>query len=203
MVIGLVGKSCSGKNHVGSILEQMGLLVWDLDRMCHDGLVANVDSIVAAFGPQVVSCQDGQLVVSRPEIGKVVFRDPSKRTALEDILYPWLKRQILDWSEANPDGVLVINGALLYRSGFDALCSSVIYVDASYEVRLGRAMARDGVTEETFALRENSQKDVDFRTVSYRCPVHLLMNNGEDEGILNRQVFSICVKIGIIKGNCN
>ncbi|MBQ5392177.1 MAG: hypothetical protein IIU44_07385 [Spirochaetales bacterium] len=44
MIIGLVGKSCSGKNFVGGILEKAGILVWDLDVMCHEGLVENADA---------------------------------------------------------------------------------------------------------------------------------------------------------------
>lgn len=203
MIIGLVGKSCSGKNHVGKILEDMGFLVWDLDVMCHEGLIANVDAIISTFGPQVVSYPEGRIVVSRPEIGKVVFRDPSKRTALEDILYPWLKARILDWEATHPDQVLVINGALLYRSGFDALCSCVIYVEAEYGVRQKRAELRDSVPDSVFMLREDSQQDVDYRKVQYRAPVYVITNNQSDVAELNRQVFSLCDKIGIIKGNCN
>ena len=50
MIIGLTGKSCSGKNHVGKILQEIGLEVWDLDKMAHDGLDANSDAIIKLFG---------------------------------------------------------------------------------------------------------------------------------------------------------
>lgn len=199
MIIGLAGKSCSGKNYVGKLLEAMGLLVWDMDVMCHDGLYENLNAVVSAFGPQVVSEVDGKVVVSRPEIGKVVFRDPSKRTELEGILYPWLKDKVLTWKAQNPDGVLVINGALLYRSGFDALCDAVIYVDASYEVRFQRVLCRDSIPQEAFDRREASQTDVDYRAVNYRAPLYLVTNNGCNLDELNRQVFSICDKLGIIR----
>lgn len=199
MIVGLAGKSCSGKNYVGKLLEGFGLTVWDMDVMCHDGLYENLDAVVAAFGSDVVSVVDGRTVVSRPAIGKVVFSNPSKRTELENILYPWLREKVIGWRESHADGVLVINGALLYRSGFDALCDAVIYVDASYDVRLGRVLERDGITKESFDARESSQADVDYRDVEYRAPVYIVTNNGCNLDELNRQVFSICDKLGIIR----
>ena len=195
MVIGLTGKSCSGKNVVGQILSDAGYLVWDTDAMCHDGLILNKDAVISVFGEETG--------LDRKKIGKVVFSDPSKRKALEDILYPWLRRQVTGWKNSNPRGVLFLNGALLYRAGFADLCDCVVYVDAPYEVRLQRAMERDGVTEEVFALREKSQQDVDFRTVDYGIPVHVVSNCDGDFDNLNRQVFNICDKIGIFQGNRN
>ena len=195
MVIGLTGKSCSGKNVVGHILSDAGCLVWDTDAMCHDGLILNKEAVISVFGEETG--------LDRKKIGKVVFSDPAKRKALEDILYPWLRRQVTEWKTANPEGVLFLNGALLYRAGFADLCDCVVYVDAPYEVRLRRAMERDGVTEEVFALREKSQQDVDFRTVDYGIPVHVVSNSDGDYDNLNRQVFNICDKIGIFQGNRN
>ena len=188
MIIGLVGKSCSGKNVVGDLLEKKGILVWDLDKMCHDGLEENAEAVVKAFGS-----------TSRKEVGKIVFSDPSKRAELEAILYPYLERKILAWKDSNPGKVLVINGALLYRAGFHRLCDAIIYVDASYEIRLSRAKERDNISEEAFLLREKSQADVDYRDVDYEVPVHVISNDEFNFDKLNRQVFIICDKLGILK----
>ena len=188
MIIGLVGKSCSGKNVVGDLLEKKGILVWDLDKMCHDGLEENAEAVIKAFGS-----------TSRKEIGKIVFSDPSKRVELEAILYPYLERKILAWKDSNPGKVLVINGALLYRAGFHRLCDAIIYVDASYEIRLSRAKERDNISDEAFLLREKSQADVDYRDVDYEVPVHVISNDEFNFDKLNRQVFIICDKLGILK----
>ena len=188
MIIGLVGKSCSGKNVVGDLLEKKGILVWDLDKMCHDGLEENAEAVAKAFGS-----------TSRKEIGKIVFSDPSKRAELEAILYPYLERKILAWKDSNPGKVLVINGALLYRAGFHRLCDAIIYVDASYDIRLSRARERDNISDEAFLLREKSQADVDYRDVDYEVPVHVISNDEFNFDKLNRQVFIICDKLGILK----
>ena len=197
MVIGLTGKSCSGKNHVGTILGKMGLEVWDLDLIAHDGLEANAEAIEALFGPDAVHLENGRAVISRKAIGDVVFKNPDMRKKLEDILYPWLRKLVIAWVKEHTDKVLVLNGALLYRSGFNSLCDCVIYVDASYETRLKRACLRDGITEEKFKLREQSQEDVDYRVVDYGVPVHVVANNLADMDKLRQQVFNICDKLGI------
>ena len=194
MVIGLTGKSCSGKNYVGQILSDLGLEVWDTDRMCHDGLNENIRAIVSEFGEGVVQGSE----VSRPALGKIVFSDSERRKALEDILYPWLRRKVEEWIEGNPEGILVLNGALLYRAGFCDLCECVIYVDASYETRLRRAMERDGLDEKAFMLREMSQQDVDFRDVTYPVTLYIVSNNGSNSEEVNRQIFDICDRLGVV-----
>ena len=195
MVIGLTGKSCSGKNYVGRVLEGIGLEVWDTDRMCHDGLNENIRAIVSEFGEGVVQGAE----ISRQALGKIVFSDPERRKALENILYPWLREKVEEWIKRNPEGILVLNGALLYRAGFCDLCECVIYVDASYETRLRRAIGRDGLDENTFMLREQSQQDVDFRDVTYPVTLYIVSNNDSNSGEVNRQIFDICDKLGITR----
>ena len=194
MVIGLTGKSCSGKNYVGQVLEGIGLEVWDTDRMCHDGLNENIRAIVSEFGEGVVQGE----IVSRPALGRLVFADPERRRALENILYPWLRKKVEEWIDGNPDGILVLNGALLYRAGFCDMCECVIYVDASYETRLRRAMERDGLDEKAFMLREMSQQDVDFRDVTYPVTLYIVSNNGSNSEEVNRQIFDICDRLGVV-----
>ena len=105
MVIGLTGKSCSGKNYVGEILASKGLEVWDTDKMCHDGLNDNIRAIVSVFGEEVIRHSDGKEEVSRPALGKIVFSDPARRKALEDILYPWLGKKVEEWTSYDIEDV--------------------------------------------------------------------------------------------------
>ncbi len=198
MIIGLTGKSCSGKNYVGEILRSRGLEVWDTDVMCHNGLTENLQAIVSEFGEGVVIRDAEGFEVSRPALGKIVFEDEGKLRALEGILYPWLRKLVLEWKDSNPEGILVLNGALLYRAGFCELCDCMIYVDATYEVRLSRALQRDGIDEKAFRLREKSQTDVDFRDVDYGIPLYIVSNNDSNLEEVNRQVIDICDTLGIV-----
>ncbi len=160
MIVGLTGKSCSGKNYVAKSLKALGFTVWDLDREAAKIRNSMKDEVLKQLG-----------TYDARELRELVFQNPEKLHVLEKIIYPVLQKKILCYRYD-----LVINGATLHRSGFDTLCKFVIYVDAPYEERLKRAKKRDRITEKEFALREASQQDIDFRAVKYRCPVHVLDN---------------------------
>lgn len=158
LIIGISGKSCAGKNVVGLYLEEKGFEVWDLDRKAEEIREEKKAQIISLFG-----------TADKKIIRKAVFSDRKKLRALENLIYPELKRKILEH-----EGNLVINGATIRRAGMDALCAFLIYVHASYPVRFKRAADRDSITEEEFAAREASQTDIDPSTNAYHCPVFCL-----------------------------
>ncbi len=202
MFVGLVGKSCSGKNYVGKLLEQKGYEVWDLDVLCHDALEQkeNIQKVEQVFGSQVL--ENG--AVSRQALGKIIFEKPEMRSKLENLLYPWLIKKVALQETLQPQAVVFLNGALLRRAGLDSYCNFVVYVDAPYEDRLKRALVRDGVTETSFAKREAAQEDVDFRNNQYKAPILVINNGNETKNLeLIRQINIICDRISTIfkKGN--
>lgn len=171
MIIGLAGKSCSGKNYVGTLLSHKGFQVMDLDVECAKIRRECRDDLLSVFG-----------TYDSGELASIVFSDPEKLKQLEQIIYPRLKEVIL---ECKYD--LVINGATLHRSGLDEICSYIIYIDAPYDVRLKRALNRDKISEKDFRKRDSSQNDIDYRSVNYRCPVYVIDNtDGIKEQDLDR-----------------
>lgn len=168
MLIGVTGKSCSGKNHVCRTLSSKGFEVWDLDREAEKIRKEQSSEILEKFG-----------TTDKAELAAIVFSNPEKRQELENIIYPRLIQKIKDYKYD-----LVINGATLYRSKLDELCSFIIYVDASFETRLDRAKKRDNVTEEAFAKRDSAGSDIDYRDVDYRCNVYVLNNESAKESAI-------------------
>lgn len=164
MVIGLTGKICSGKNYVGRLLASRGFEVWDLDREAEKIRTRKRTEIFNAFG-----------TTDTAELSRKVFNNPQALKQLEDIIYPDLKEKIKTYPFD-----LVINGALLNRSGFEELCSFIIFVDAPYEIRKQRAVSQRRMTEEEFERRNNSQTDVS--PASYTCPVRVLVNTDRPDG---------------------
>lgn len=164
MIIGLTGKSCSGKNYIGTLLNRKGFEVWDLDREAEKIRKEQSDKIYKLFNTN-----------DKKKIANIVFADSNKLKQLEDIIYPVLTEKIL-----NAKNDIVINGATLYRSALDKLCSFIIYVDAPFETRFERAYLRDHISKEDFQKREDSQNDVDYRIVNYRCPVFVVDNSKKD-----------------------
>ena len=79
--------------------------------------------------------------------------------------------RLFQWLTASRAGASV-----MLRHAFNVTRVLRLYVDASYEVRLSRAIERDGITEEAFQLREKSQTDVDYRDVDYGVTLYVLTN---------------------------
>ena len=168
MLVGLTGRICCGKNYIGRLLTLRGFEVWDLDRVAEKIRNSMRTEVMALLG-----------TTDSREIASIVFSNPQKLAALENLIYPELKKQI----ESYPYD-LVINGALLRRSGFDRLCDFVIYVDTPVEERKRRAQAYRGLSDEEFAGRDSAQADVDPGVSNYECPVVVLENYGKTDAAL-------------------
>lgn len=180
MIIGLTGKSCSGKNYASQYMTSLGWKVLDLDEIGHEALEKKSEEIEKYFGTS-----------QRRELGRIVFANPEKRKQLEDLLYPYIIDSIFEAEKTHP--IVVANGALLHRAGIDRLCKYVIYIDASYMVRLMRALSRDSITEHDFKMRDEAQKDVHYNDVRYQS--QLIVIDNEIDG--SKKLKEVCKKISL------
>lgn len=167
MLIGITGKSCSGKNYVASILQRRGFTVWDLDKEAEKIRKRHSKEIKAIFG----TCD-------KKIIADIIFSDKSKRNALENIIYPSLVEKIRSY---NYD--LIINGATLKRAGLDNICDFIIYVDAPFTLRQKRAILRDNISPIQFEQRENNQCDIAPTDIKYNCPVFTVTNVEQHDSV--------------------
>lgn len=180
MIIGLTGKSCSGKNIAAIYMQSLGWKVLDLDEVGHVVLENKNKEVEEIFGTS-----------QRKELGRIVFSNPEKLKQLESILFPEIIASVFEAEKDNK--VVVANGALLYRCGLDRLCKHIIYIDASYPVRLMRALARDSITEKEFKMRDDAQTDVDYRDVTYKSDL-IVIDNEVD---CTEQLRVACKKISL------
>ncbi len=161
-MIGLLGGIASGKSRVAAIFEGLGAAVLDADRIAHEALDDGAvrDGVVAAFGPEVLDPATGR--VSRPALGRRVFGDPAAVKRLEGLVHPAVHAEMgrrlagLARPADEPRGVALLDVPLLAETGGTALCEETVFVDASRETRLERAMAR-GWSAEELARREAHQ----------------------------------------------
>lgn len=191
MIVGLVGKSCSGKDTVASLLDDRFVVI-DEDKLGHEALERNIDKIESAFGSRVV--KDG--AVDRKALGKIVFSDSAKLQLLNDITHPWMKEETLFMAhDIEKSGkIAVINAALLEEMGFVPYCDEILEVISPYEKRKERAILRDGITEEGFRKRALSQKNIGESL--YFCGKKVItIINDETKEKLSRQVGFYCASI--------
>jgi dephospho-CoA kinase len=162
LILGLVGGIASGKSVVANVLRDMGALVLDADRAGH--FVLREPDVIAElrkrWGDGILD-SSGQ--ISRRAVAKIVFAqgNEAERKFLEQITHPRIEallKQELDAVRNGPEPppVLVIDAALLFEAGWDKLCDKILFVDASRDIRLERAVSR-GWSAEQFAAREAAQ----------------------------------------------
>ncbi|MBP2017748.1 dephospho-CoA kinase [Symbiobacterium terraclitae] len=163
-IIGLTGSIASGKSTVTAILREIGAPVIDADAIVHELQQPGTEvtaAIAREFGPGVLR-PDGSL--DRAALGRMVFADPERRRALEAIVHPAVRAEMLRRVEAlrregRPAAVLDI--PLLYESGWDRLVDEVwvVYVDRA--TQKARLIARSGLSPEEAEARIAAQGDLE------------------------------------------
>ena len=146
-IVGLTGGIGSGKSTVARILNALGYSVFSADRA---GLLAYAcpevkSGVVQLFGIEAYT-PDGN--VNRKMIAERVFNNPALLQQLNALIHPNVKQQFEVWVKAQGKRVLVFReAAILFESGSNADCETVVTVSAPEEIRIQRVMARDGSNE--------------------------------------------------------
>ena len=125
------------------------------------------------FGESVYSSGD----LNREAIRTIVFADAEKKRALEQILHPRIRRQ---WSlEAeswrNSTDLFFADIPLLYETGGETLCDSVVVVACSPSVQLERLVARTQLDPSAAEQMIRSQMPL---AEKIRRADHIIWNNG-------------------------
>jgi dephospho-CoA kinase len=142
LVVALTGGIGSGKSTVGQIFEDLGAVVTDSDQLARNVVergTTGFDQIVAAFGDEVLKNGD----LDRAALAEVIFKDPAKRTQLEQITHPLIRRAFAEIVESAQNDSIVINQIpLLVESKHEYKFDHVITVSATEEVRIQRLLMR-------------------------------------------------------------
>lgn len=188
MRVGLTGGVASGKSTVASMLRDLGVVVIDADALAREvvapgtpGLAAVVDE----FGPGVLG-PDGAL--DRAALGRLVFDDPARRTALEAIIHPLVRARAAELEAEAPEGALVVHDIpLLVETGQADRFDVVLVVDVPTEVQVERAVRERGWSEQEAASRIAAQASRGDRLAA---ATYVLDNTGTPED-LRQQVAEV------------
>jgi dephospho-CoA kinase len=159
--VGLTGSIAVGKSFVAAVFAELGCRVLDADQTAREVVIPGGPGIMAvaeAFGAEMLR-DDGTL--DRAKLGSVVFADQSKRALLNSILHPFIlarqDEQLSEWERETPDGVAVVDAALMIESGGYKRFDKLVVVHCRPEVQLERLMKRDGLTAEAALQRIAAQ----------------------------------------------
>ena len=164
-IIGLTGVIASGKTEITNYLRKQNIKVIDADEINRDILNPNnkyylelLTKIEKYFPTAVVNN-----LIDKRKLREIIFNNSEKRKTLEHIVYPIIKKIIIneiklekfDIIDNTKPKLMFVSAPLLLESGFDALCTDLVIVDVDKDIQIQRIMKRDNVSEEA-ALKASS-----------------------------------------------
>ncbi len=175
--VGVTGGIGSGKTTVCRIFEQLGIPVYYSDERAkalmveNQGLIAKVKKL---FGEEAYQPNGG---LNRKWIGSIVFQDAKKLEQLNAIVHPAVHSDGEKWhAEQRNTPYTIKESALLYEIGSQIFYDKTIVVFAPKEIRLQRAMLRDGSTMESVVARMDKQMDDEKKA---QLADYVIINDGE------------------------
>ena len=176
IVIGITGPTGAGKTTALNQLEALGGCVLDADAVYHqlleeDGGLRH--ALEGRFGP--LTGADGSF--DRKKLGGVVFHDRAAMADLNAIVTPYIDRALktrLAAAEQEGRPAAAIDAIRLIENGLADLCDATLAVTAPAEVRVGRIMAREGISEDYAWARVRAQRPDQF--FAEGC-AHILYND--------------------------
>jgi dephospho-CoA kinase len=159
--VGLTGSIAVGKSFVTSVFAELGCHVLDADETAREVVLPGspgLRSIAEVFGEEVLNT-DGTL--NRRQLGAIVFADEAKRQKLNQLLHPFIiARQdeiMRAWEAEDPNGIGIIDAALMIESGGYRRFDKLIVVHCRPEVQLERLMLRSGLGRDEAQARIDAQ----------------------------------------------
>lgn len=143
-VVGLTGGIGSGKSEVSRRFEALGIKVVDADIISRDVVAPNspaLQSIKSRFGETIINAEGA---LDRAQLRAIIFSQPQEKTWLEALLHPLIRQQIIHQLNTATSPYAILSSPLLLETTQRQLVDRILVIDASEDLQLARASARDG-----------------------------------------------------------
>ena len=204
LLVGLTGGIATGKSLVSQILKELGAYIIDADKIARQVVEPEKPAwleIVKFFGRDIINKDK---IINRKRLGEIIFNDPVKRRKLEEIVHPRVieeeNRLVEEYRRKNPDGIVIIDAALLIEAGSHKRVDKLIVVYADKETQVKRLMERDGLRQTDAEKRIASQLPLDKKVKM----ADFVIDNSKGIEETQRQTIDIFNKLrDRISNSCN
>ena len=175
--VAICGGIGSGKSTVCRMFAERGAAHYDSDSRAKALMNESEElrkALVAEFGEE---CYEGG-TLNRSYLASKVFGSEEQLAKLNSIVHPAVKADFLAWAEEQEGDYCILETAILFESGFDALVDKKVAVLAPQPLRVMRAMERDGATKEQVEARMKAQMSDD--ELMRRCDFAIVNIHLED-----------------------
>lgn len=171
-LIGLTGGIATGKTAISNYLANTYKFpILDADIYAREAVHLGspiLSSIVERYGASIL-LSDGNL--NRPELGNIIFCNPTERQWLEQQIHPYVRQRLIEITQSYiaPHFVstntltltLVLVVPLLFEANMTDLCTEIWVVYCSPSVQVQRLRSRDGLSCDRANARIQTQLPLD------------------------------------------
>ncbi|HLR15768.1 MAG TPA: dephospho-CoA kinase [Bacillota bacterium] len=160
VVIGLTGSIASGKSTIARQFIAYGIPVIDADLIARQVVEIGepaYEKVVHTFGESILE-EDGS--INRQALGKLIFNDKEKRQALNEIVHPAVRKEMLrqrDEHVTKGTAAVVLDIPLLFESKLTHFVEKILVVSVRPDVQMDRLMKRNTLSKEEAESRIASQ----------------------------------------------
>lgn len=195
--IGLTGGIGSGKSTVSKMLIENGFKLIDADVIAKNVLIKYpeiIDKIKIEFGTGFF---DWRGEFRRREFGNHIFRFPKQRKKYEDIILPYINKEIfdaLDDYEQADEKIVIIDAPTLIENNLHTYMDYIIVVWVDNNTQIIRLKNRDRLSRDEAINRLNAQLSLDKK----RDYAHIIIDNNGDLLKTKEQVEKVIEFLNVI-----
>lgn len=178
--VGLTGGIGTGKSTVSSILSKdYGIKVIDADLIARRVLSVHpeiLSKIREVFGGDFFD-NDGNFI--RRKMGNLIFSDMKKKKEYEEIILPYIKKDIYDKIEEydiKKEKICIVDAPTLIETGIYKDMDKVVVVNTRRDIQIKRIMARDNFSMEDAIKRIENQMSTEDKC---RYADYIIYNNDD------------------------
>ena len=176
--VAVTGGIGSGKSSVLAILKLLGYPAYSCDEI-YKNLIKNeayIKTIDKLFG-----CVE-KGVIQTDKLSNLVFSNPEKRRALNDVAHPLIMKELLETMENAPANVVFAEVPLLFEGNYESLFDKILVILREKSARVSSVENRDALKKEQILARINAQIDYDsiaVQTMLKEKGAHFIQNEGD------------------------
>ncbi|MFV0558505.1 MAG: dephospho-CoA kinase [Enterococcus sp.] len=199
-ILGITGGIATGKSMVVSYLKELGFPVVDGDVIAREVVAKGslaLAQIQTVFGPEFITAE-GEL--DRTKLGQLIFKEPQQRQALNALLDPFIRQQILAeiaMQQTNP--LVVVDVPLMFETNYQQYMDQVAVVYLPEYLQIERLMVRNQLTKEEAQQRIQAQWPIERK----KALADLVFDNTQSRKHTKEQVHTWLVQQKFITGDGN